>query len=252
MCIVLSVVLRKGGGGKTTTAVNLASALHQKGHKTLLVDLDDQANATISVGINPFSLSQSINTLFTHIDVTPKDVIVTTEHGLSVLPATEALAQTAAGMSATQIGVLKPIIAALRSDYEYIVIDTPPSHSYLSISALVASDKVLIPLQTHYLAMDGLARVMEDIRRVKNGLNPSLEVLGILPTMVQPNTNIAKTVLENVKRQYAHLLLPVEIRYSIKHVESSLVGQPIVMYAPSHEGAQEYVKLAEVIYDKTK
>lgn len=249
---VISVALRKGGSGKTTTAVNLASALQLKGFKTLLIDLEHTANATISVGIDPFTLHHSINTLFTDVDVQPQDVFVKTESGLTVLPATEDLEQTEAGMTATHIGLLKPIVEALRDTFDFIIIDTPPGKSYLSLSALVASDYVLIPLQTHYLAMQGLVRILDDVRKVKKGLNPELAILGILPTMVQPNTNISKTVIKNVKEQYTDLVLPIEIKYSVKHAEASLVGQPIVIYSPSHEGAQEYFKLVEVVYGKTK
>jgi len=252
MSKVISIALRKGGSGKTTTAVNLASALQLRGHNTLLIDLEHTANATISVGIDPFTLTASINTLFTDMDVQPQDVLVKTDYGLTVLPATEDLEQTEAGMTATHIGLLKPIVEALRDQFDFIIIDTPPGKSYLSLSALVASDYVLIPLQTHYLAMQGLARILDDVRKVKKGLNPRLEILGILPTMVQPYTNISKTVLQNVLEQYTDLVLPLEIKYSVKHAEASLIGQPIVIYSPSHEGAQEYFKLAEVIYGKAK
>jgi len=252
MSKVISIALRKGGSGKTTTAVNLASALQLKGYKTLLIDLEHTANATISVGIDPFTLPSSINTLFTDVGAQPQDVLVKTEYGLTVLPATEDLEQTEAGMTATHIGLLKPIIEALRDSFDFIIIDTPPGKSYLSLSALVASDYVLIPLQTHYLAMQGLMRILDDVRKIKNGLNPHLEILGILPTMVQPNTNIARTILKTVQGQYTNLVLPLEIKYSVKHAEASLIGKPIVIYSPTHEGAQEYFKLAEVVYDKAK
>lgn len=250
MSKIITVSIRKGGGGKTTTAVNIASALQVKGYKTLLVDLEHTANATISVGIDPYDLKGSINTLFTDIEATPQDVIVKTEYGLSVLPATEDLEQTEAGMTATSIGILKPILTAVRDEYDYIIIDTPPGKSYLSISALVASDAVLIPLQTHYLALRGLSRILDDIAKVKKGLNPQLQNLGIVPVMVQPTTNIARTILEKVRSEYKELVLPIEIKYSVKHAEASLVGQPLVIYMPREDGAQEYFKLAEMIYAK--
>jgi len=175
---VITVSIRKGGSGKSTTAVNLASALHIQKRKTLLIDLDHTANATISVGIDPSSLEQSINTLFTNVEKQPSDVIMKTKYGLSVLPATEGLEQTEAGMTATHIGLLKPIIDAVKDQYDFIIIDTPPGKSLLSLSALVASDYVLIAMETHYLAMQGLARIMDDIAKVKKGLNPSLQLLG--------------------------------------------------------------------------
>lgn len=254
MAQVYTISIRKGGGGKTDLATNLASALQVKGYKTLLIDLEHTANATINVGIDPYELKGSINTLFTNIEAVPQDVIVKTKYGLSVLPATEDLEQTEAGMTATSIGILKPIIAAVRDEYDYIVLDTPPGKSYLSISSLVASDRVIIPLQTHYLALRGLARIMDDVRKVKKGLNPHLEVAGILPVMVQPQTNVAQTILKTIREdeQYKDLILPIEIRWSIKHAEASLVGQPIVIYSPTHDGTQQYFKLAEMIYDKQR
>ena len=99
--------------------------------------------------------------------------------------------------------------------------------------------------------MQGLMRILDDVRKVKKGLNPHLEIVGILPTMVQPNTNISRTILKNVHEQYTHLVLPLEIKYSVKHAEASLIGKPIVIYSPTHEGAKEYFHLAEVIYGKT-
>ena len=132
MSKVISIALRKGGSRKTTTAVNLASALQLKGYKSLLIDLEHTANATISVGIDPFSLHSSINTLFTDVDVQPQDVLVTTEYGLTVLHATEDLEQTEAGMTATHIGLLKPVVEVLRNSFDFIIIDTPPPQVSLS------------------------------------------------------------------------------------------------------------------------
>ncbi len=250
MSKTISIVMRKGGVGKTTTAVNLASALQVKGKKTLLVDLDPQASATISVGINPKTLPYSINDLFTNINRKPQDVIVTTPFGLSVLPAKEEFNKTEAGMTATSVGALKPIISELEDQFDYIIIDTMPSQSYLSVNALVASHSVIIPLETHYLAMEGLDQAMKDVEEVKQGLNPGLEIIGILPTKVQPNTKLAKAVLDEAKDAYPALLLPIEIKLSIKIAEASLEGKPIVILDPQHQGAEDYFKLAQYIYER--
>lgn len=250
MSKTISIVIRKGGVGKTTTAVNLASALQVRGKKTLLIDLDPQASATISVGINPRTLPYSINDLFTNINVRPQDVLVTTSFGLSVLPAKEELSKTEAGMTATSTGALKPILRELEDDFDYIIIDTMPSQSYLSVNALVASHSVLIPMETHYLAMEGLEQAMKDIADVKQGLNPDLETIGILPTKVQTNTKLAKAVLDEVKEVYPTLLLPMEIKLSIKIAEASLEGMPIVILDPQHPGAEDYFRLAQYIYEQ--
>jgi chromosome partitioning protein len=256
MTWIVSIPLRKGGSGKTTTAVNLAAGLMKRGRRTLLVDLDDQANASMCVGVNPFSLERSVSTLLTDIAVKPRDVVVQTEFGLSVLPATQDLEEVAAGMNATSIFALKPILSDLASDYDYIIVDTQPGHSYLSLSALVASDYALIPLQAHYLAMEGLARIMDDIQKVQHGdvpgssrgPNPGLRVLGIVPCMVQPNTNIARLVVEQAKRDYPDLVLSdIEVRLSVSFVNASLDGVPLVISDPTLGGARAYMSLVDLV-----
>lgn len=245
MAKVLSIALRKGGSGKTTTAVNLATALQLEGKRTLLIDLDPQANATMSVGINPSEVEVSINTLLTNATTPTNEAIHTTSFGLDVIPSVEALAKTEMGMTATSTGVLKPIIEELNDNYDFIIIDTPPSQSYLTTSALFVSNGVIIPLQGHYLALQGLQQVIDDIGALRVGLNPKLKIEGILPVMINTNTNIAKTVLDEAKNKYGDLLYPIEVKYSVKHTEATLVGLPTVIYAK--EQAQEYIKLAREV-----
>ena len=247
MAKTFAVTLRKGGCGKTTTAVNLATALEQKGQKVLLVDLDPQANATLSVGVDPTMLRYNVNSLFTSIDISPKDVIVRTDFGLDVLPSHPDLAKTEAGMTAAQIGMMKGILDPIEELYDFIFIDTPPSESYLSIAALTYVQYVIIPLQAHFLAMQALTQAMEDIEHVRNGLNPGIKIKGILFTMVNPRTNIAKTVMTEVRGRYGNLVFPVDVAFSIKHVEATLAGIPIVLFDPNHQGSKAYRKLAEVI-----
>ena len=241
------VTLRKGGCGKTTTAVNLAACLQVAGKRTLLVDLDPQANATISVGIDPLELKLSINDLFTSIDVQPMDAIITTSYGLSVLPSHPDLSKTEAGMQATQVGVLRGMLGPLEEQFDYIVIDTPPSESYLSVAALAYGDWVLIPVQAHFLATQALAQAMQDIQRVRRGLNPGLNVKGILFTMINPRANISKAVLADVRSKYPEYVLPIEVGYSVRQVEASLAGEPIVIFDPNHAGSVAYRELAEVV-----
>jgi chromosome partitioning protein len=135
----------------------------------------------------------------------------------------------------------------LEEKYDYIIIDTPPSESYLSIAALTYAEFVLIPLQAHFLAMQALTQAMEDVERVKKGLNPKIKIKGILFTMVNPRTNIAKSVMAEVREKYSDLIFPVGISFSIKQVEATLAGIPMVIYDPNHQGSIEYRQLAEVI-----
>jgi chromosome partitioning protein len=247
MVKVYSIVIRKGGSGKTTTAVNFAQALRERGRRVLLVDLDPGADATKHVGLKPRELHQSINTLFTKIGVDPRDIVQMTKSGLAILPATRELEATDRSMKATQVGLLKPIVETLSQDYDYIIIDTKPAESYLTFNALIASTHVLIPMQTEYFAMDGLVDTLQDISDVKRGLNPHLTLVGILPTQVRAKTNLAKTVLEEVGQEYRQLILPVSIRHSVKLGEAAYAGMPGLLYAPESEAARDYVRLAEVI-----
>lgn len=241
----IAITLRKGGSGKTTTAVNLAAALQQIGKRVLLIDLDPQANATLSVGIDPTTLEKNINHLFTSIDAQPQDIIIQTSFGMPILPSHPDLAQTEAGMKATQVGMMKGMIEPIEDTYEYIIIDTPPSESFLAVNALAYADEVIIPLQAHFLALQGLAQALNQIDQVKSGLNPKLKVAGILPTLVSPRTNIGRTVIDQVKESYPDLLYPFEIDYSIRHAEATLAGIPIVLFDPNHSGAIAYRQLAE-------
>jgi chromosome partitioning protein len=241
----IAITLRKGGSGKTTTAINLAAALHALGQRALLLDLDPQANATLAVGLDPLALTRHVNHLFTTIDTPASAVIATTAFGLSVVPSHPDLASTEAGMKATQIGMLRGLLEPLDAAFDVIVIDTPPSESYLTVNALAAANEVIIPLQAHYLAMQGLAQALTQVEQVQRGLNPTLRVAGILPVMVNARTKISRLVLDEVGRTYPKILYPISIDFSIRHVEASLAGEPIVVLDPTHQGAIAYQQLAE-------
>jgi len=166
---------------------------------------------------------------------------------LSVLPSHPDLAKTEAGMQATQVGMLRGMLGPIEDRYDYIIIDTPPSESYLSVAALAYGDWVLIPVQAHFLATQALAQAMQDIQRVRKGLNPTLNVKGILFTMVNARTNISKVVLEQVRSAYPEYVLPIEIGFSVRHVEASLAGKPMVIFDPNHPGSIAYKELAKVV-----
>jgi len=245
----IAVRIKKGGGSKSTAAINLATSLHQKGKsknlRVLLVDLDPQANATLAVGIDPKTLHKNINHLFTDVAVHPQGVIIQTSYGLDVLPSHPDLSNTESGMQATQLGVVRSLLEPIEALYDFIILDTPPAKSYLSVSAVVAADEVLLPLQVHYLALQGLGETLDEIEQIRKGLNPHIKVAGVLPVMYNKYTNIGKAILDELKEKHAQFVYPFEVDFSVKHIEASVAGLPIVLFEPTHQGAIAYNKLAD-------
>lgn len=247
MARIITVAMRKGGSGKTTTTINLAAALAQRGKKVLLVDLDPQANATAAVGVNPLDVKHHVGDLLSSEDVYPMDVIVQTPHGLDLMPSHVDLAKIEGGMQTHDVYALKTLLEPLKTQYDYIIVDTPPSESNLTASALAFANEVIIPLQAHYFAIEGLAQALDMISKVKRGLNKNIKVAGILPTMVNSRTNISKVVIEAARDAHGKLVYPFVVDYSVRHPEATLEGVPLVLNDPKHSGAVAYIKLAEAI-----
>lgn len=251
MAKIITITLRKGGSGKTTTAVNLASSLAKHNKRVLLIDLDPQANATASLGIDEQQASNISETLQGVKSL--EQVIINQPTIFDIVPSNSILAQLEASMAtdpAKYSNILKNHLEPIRDLYDYILIDTPPSESMLTITALVASDYALIPTQAHYLAMHGLQQAINLISRVKEGYGANVEILGIVPTMVQANTNMADLFIEQVKNDYKDLLLPYPIPHTIKITESQLAGEPITEYEPTHPASEAYNKLAKHIIER--
>jgi len=248
MATVITITLRKGGSGKTTTAVNLASSLAKQDKRVLLLDLDPQANATISLGIDPNTTPHIAEVLSGAKSIT--DIITQPSGGFDLIASNRQLAQIEASLASNPSGyanIIKGTIAPLLPRYDYILIDTPPSESMLTITALTASDYALVPTQAHYLAMHGLEQAIELIQRVQGGYNPSLQILGIVPTMVQQGTNMASLFIEQVNANYPDMLLPYPVPHTIKITESQLAGVPITEYDPDHPATEAYNQLANYI-----
>lgn len=246
MAKIISTVIRKGGSGKTTTAVNLASGLAKQGKRVLLVDLDSQANASEALRIADAERNIA-NVLGGRIAIT--DAILPAGD-FFILASTAELADYEPRLTANfNLHAVKALLDQLRPSYDYIIIDTPPSDGILTRNGLVASDLVIIPTQAHYLAVKGLYKALELIDDIKQ-INQSLEIAGILPTMLQQGTNVGDVFMEQLQADHAEHLLPYTIPLTIKVTESQLVGQPLLDYAPDHKASEAYHDLAKHIINK--
>ncbi|MBX3192626.1 MAG: ParA family protein [Labilithrix sp.] len=241
---VTCVVNQKGGVGKTTTAVNLAASVAAAEKRTLLVDMDPQGNASSGCGVRPGTRERTIYDVL--IGATPiDDVIVETDvRGLAVAPATQDLVAAELELvdDPKRALKLKEGLAPVLARFDHVFIDCPPSLGLLTVNALAAADAVLVPLQCEYYALEGLTHLMATIDRVKNGMNPDLEVEGVVLTMFDPRNNLAHQVADEVKKHFFvfESVIPRNVRLS----EAPSHGKPAILYDVSSKGAQGYLALA--------
>lgn len=248
---VFAIANQKGGVGKTTTAVNLASALSERGARVLCVDLDPQGHLTVNMGVGkPDDLRLTVYDMLCEHRVTAADVRLYSP-GVEVdfLPANVELAGAELQL-VTEIGresVLREKLQPIVGEYEYVVIDCPPSLGLLSINALVAATDVIIPLQCEYFGMKGMEQLQRTIDRVRVKLNPRLRIHGILPTIHKGRTVHANEVLRDVQEHFGDLVYPFQVGDSIRFAECPLVGQSILHYAGDSDGAAAYRQLAQAV-----
>lgn len=256
MCKVIAIANQKGGVGKTTTAISLGISLAKLNKKVLLIDLDGQANLTISLGYDPDELDNTITNLIgnrinDYNFKIEKEMYILEVEDVNLLPADIGLSGIEVKMLNTlnRENILKNIIRDLRSDYDYIIIDCLPSLGNLTINALVAADSVIIPVQSQYLSLKGMEQLLETIRGVKTQINPDLQIEGILLTMYDKRTNLSKEVLEAVNNTYGkHInIFKNVISVSTKIAEAPSQGVSIFTYQPNNEAAKSYELLAKEV-----
>ena len=248
----VSIFNQKGGVGKTTTCVNFAAALGLKGKKTLLVDLDPQGNTTSGVGIDKTEIEQSTYDILIN-DVSAKDILIKTDFkNLSVLPANMNLAGAELELAEEEnrFKALKKALAPLVMEYDYIIIDCPPSLGLLSLNALTASDTLIVPLQCEYYALEGLTQLIHTINLVKKKLNPLLELEGVVFTMYDSRTNLSLQVVENVKDNLKQNIYKTIIPRNIRLAEAPSHGLPINKYDTKSSGAESYRMLADEVMSR--
>ncbi len=243
---VIAFANQKGGVAKTTTTLNLAAAFVEEGHRVLCVDMDPQGNLTMSQGIDPDSLELSMFDVLVH-DVPIKDVVRTRE--VDVACASIDLAGAEIAMS-TKIGrerSLAKALRAVRSDYDFICIDTPPSLGLLTINALTAADKVIVPVQCEYLSMRGLIQLQNTLAMIQENLNPDVVIAGILPTMVDTRTLHAKEAIEILEENFGDRVFGARIRKTVRFAEAPVKGMSVLKYDPNGTAADAYRQLAKEV-----
>lgn len=251
MPTVIAITNQKGGVGKTTTSVNLAYYLAKMGKPTLLIDLDPQGNATSGLGYDKQAIGASVSDVLreTHTLI---DVIIDTKHkNLSIAPSLAHLANTEVELAQAKrrFSRLKTAIEQVHS-YEYIIIDCPPSLSLLTVNALIASRYLLLPVQAEFYALEGLGQLLETMKLVRKNMNPTLDLIGVLPTMMDSRTSLSGQVYDEIKKYFPGKVFKSTIPRNIRLAEAPSHGVPIGVYDRFSKGARAYKSLAKEVVER--
>lgn len=244
---IISFANKKGGVGKTTTAINMAAYCAELGKRTLLVDIDSQGNATTGLGFSKSALKKSVYNVLIEDDTAANNILPTQVKLLDVLPANVDLtgAEVDLVYKRNREHILKNALDAVKNDYDYIFIDCPPSLGLLTINAWVASDSIIIPMQAEYYALEGVSQLMNTIAMVRQHLNPRLQIEGVVITMYDGRALIAKQITAEIKKFFKAKLYEIIVPRNVRLAEAPSHGVPVMLYDPKCVGARAYRALAE-------
>ncbi|KKR30166.1 MAG: Cobyrinic acid ac-diamide synthase [Candidatus Gottesmanbacteria bacterium GW2011_GWC2_39_8] len=254
MTKIIAIVNQKGGVGKTTTSINLSASLASLGKNTLLIDMDPQANSTSGFGLNNSSEGKSLYRAILGeylLSETLRDYEIS---GLKIIPSNSELygAEIELIDVTSRELLLKNSLPSVIDNFNYIIVDCPPSLGILTINALCAATSVIVPLQCEYYALEGIAQILETIKRIRRGFNPALEIEGILLTMFDSRTNLSSEVTENVMGKFGAKVFKTIIPRNVRLSEAPSFGKPIILYDKHSRGALSYQQLAEEIIENDK
>ena len=249
---IFAVVNQKGGVGKTTTSVNLAAALAKSGRRVLLVDLDPQGNATMGSGVDKRTAGRTVYHALLGLGEVAKIRVHTEKGGYDLLPANRELAGAEVELVdlPNREARLRGALSAVREDYDFILIDCPPSLSLLTVNGLVAAQAVLIPMQCEYYALEGLSDLIETVKRVRGGLNPKLEIAGLVRTMYDARNTLAQQVSAQLEEHFGEKVFRNIVPRNVRLAEAPSYGLPAVVWDPDSKGAQAYAALAQEMLER--